>query len=145
MSIEKLYEEWSKDGEIDQMNVSKAATDVPKLHNKYFRWYVEEGLKLKKLKAEYKILYKLKGEWYRGELDEEELKQHGWKPQPLKILRADVPQHLEADVDVVKLSLKIGLQEEIVAYLESIVKQINNRNFLLKTIVDWERFRTGSS
>jgi len=145
MSIEKLYEEWSKDGEIDQMNVSKAATDVPKLHNKYFRWYVEEGLKLKKLKAEYKILYKLKGEWYRGELDEEELKQHGWKPQPLKILRADVPQHLEADVDIVKLSLKIGLQEEIVAYLESIVKQINNRNFLLKTIVDWERFRTGSS
>lgn len=144
MSIEKLYEEWGKDGEIDQMNVSKAATDVPKLHNKYFRWYVEEGLKLKKLKAEYKILYKLKGEWYRGELDEEELKQHGWKPQPLKILRADVPQHLEADVEVVKLSLKIGLQEEIVAYLESIVKQINNRNFLLKTIVDWERFRTGS-
>jgi hypothetical protein len=145
MSIEKLYEEWGKDGEIDQMNVSKAATDVPKLHNKYFRWYVEEGLKLKKLKAEYKILYKLKGEWYRGELDEEELKQHGWKPQPLKILRADVPQHLEADVEVVKLSLKIGLQEEIVAYLESIVKQINNRNFLLKTIVDFERFRSGSS
>ena len=144
MSIEKLYEEWGKDGEIDQMNVSKAATDVPKLHNKYFRWYVEEGLKLKKLKAEYKILYKLKGEWYRGELDEEELKQHGWKPQPLKILRADVPQHLEADVEVVKLSLKIGLQEEIVAYLESIVKQINNRNFLLKTIVDFERFKTGS-
>lgn len=144
MSIEKLYEEWAKDGEIDQMNVSKAATDVPKLHNKYFRWYVEEGLKLKKLRAEYKILYKLKGEWYRGELDEEELKQHGWKPQPLKILRADVPQHLEADVEVVKLSLKIGLQEEIVAYLESIVKQINNRNFLLKTIVDFERFKTGS-
>jgi hypothetical protein len=145
MSIEKLYEEWGKDGEIDQMNVSKAATDVPKLHNKYFRWYVEEGLKLKKLRAEYKILYKLKGEWSRGELDEEELKQHGWKPQSLKILRADVPQHLEADVEVVKLSLKIGLQEEIVAYLESIVKQINNRNFLLKTIVDFERFRTGSS
>jgi hypothetical protein len=144
MDIEFLYNEWAKDGEIDQVNISKSTTDIPKLHNKYFRWYVEEGLKLKKLKAEYKILYKLKNEWYRGELDDEELKQHGWKPQPLKILRADIPQYLEADPDVVKLSLKIGLQEEIVAYLESIIKHISNRNFLLKTIVDWERFRTGA-
>lgn len=144
MDIETLYKEWAKDGEIDQVNISKSTADIPKLHNKYFRWYVEEGLKLKKLKAEYKILYKLKGEWYRGELDDEELKQHGWKPQPLKILRADVPQYLEADPEIIKLSLKIGLQEEIVAYLESIIKHISNRNFLLKTIVDWERFRTGA-
>lgn len=144
MDIETLYNEWAKDGEIDQVNISKTTADIPKLHNKYFRWYVEEGLKLKKLKAEYKILYKLKGEYYRGELDDEELKQHGWKPQSLKILRADVPTYLEADVDVVKLSLKIGLQEEIVAYLESIIKQISNRNFLMKTIVDWEKFRTGA-
>lgn len=144
MDIEFLYNEWAKDGEIDQVNISKSTADIPKLHNKYFRWYVEEGLKLKKLKAEYKILYKLKNEWYRGELDDEELKQHGWKPQPLKILRTDIPQYLEADPDVVKLSLKIGLQEEIVAYLESIIKHISNRNFLLKTIVDWERFRTGA-
>lgn len=144
MDIETLYNEWAKDGEIDQVNISKSTTDIPKLHNKYFRWYVEEGLKLKKLKAEYKILYKLKNEYYRGELDDEELKQHGWKPQPLKILRTDVQQYLEADPDVVKLSLKIGFQEEIVAYLESIIKHISNRNFLLKTIVDWEKFRTGA-
>ena len=144
MDIETLYKEWAKDGEIDQSNISKSTTDIPKLHNKYFRWYVEEGLKLKKLKAEYKVLYKLKGEWYRGELDDEELREHGWKPQPLKILRADVPSYLEADADIIKLSLKIGLQEEIVAYLESIIKHISNRNFLLKTIVDWEKFRTGA-
>lgn len=144
MDIETLYTEWAKDGEIDQANISKSTADIPKLHNKYFRWYVEEGLKLKKLKAEYKILYKLKGEWYRGELDDSELKQHGWKPQPLKILRADVPSYLEADPEIVKLSLKIGLQEEIVAYLESIIKHISNRNFLLKTIVDFERFRAGA-
>ena len=32
----------------------------------------------------------------------------------------------------------------IVDYLESIIKQITNRGFQLKTIVDWERFRTGA-
>ncbi len=144
MDIETIYNEWAKDGEIDQTNVSRAVTDIPRLHNKYFKIYVDEGLRLKKLKAEYKILWKIKGEYYRGELDIEELKQHGWKPQALRILKADVPTYLEADPEVVKKSLLIGLQEEKVSYLESIVKHISNRNFLLKTIVDWERFRTGA-
>ena len=143
MDIAKIFEEWDKDGAIDQGNISRTATDIPKLHNKYFRFYVEEGLKLKKLRAEYKILVRLKTEWYKGDLDEEEMKIHGWKPQPLKILRADIPQYIESDPDIIKKTLIVGLQEEVVGYLESIVKQINNRNFILKTIVDFEKFRTG--
>lgn len=143
MDIAKIFEEWDKDGAIDQGNISRTATDIPKIHNKYFRFYVEEGLKLKKLRAEYKILVRLKTEWYKGDLDEEEMKIHGWKPQPLKILRADIPQYIESDPDIIKKTLIVGLQEEVVGYLESIVKQINNRNFILKTIVDFEKFRTG--
>jgi hypothetical protein len=105
---------------------------------------VQEGLRLKKLKADYKQLYKLKTEYYKGELDIEELKEYGWSPQPLKILRQDIPTYLEADKDIVNHSLKVGLQEAVVEYLESIIRQINNRNFYLKNIIDWERFRTGA-
>lgn len=144
MNLEDIYAEWAKDGEIDQTNVSSESANIPKLHNKYYQMYVKEGLKLKKLRADYKQLYKLKGEYYRGELDIEELKEYGWTPQPLKILKGDVPAYVEADDDIIKHSLKIGLQEAIVDYLESIIRQINNRGFQLKTIVDWERFRTGA-
>jgi hypothetical protein len=52
--------------------------------------------------------------------------------------------YLESDKDIINLSLKIGLQEAVVEYLESIIKQINNRNFILKNILDWEKFRTGA-
>ena len=144
MKIEELYNEWAKDGEINIDNISRNSADIPKLHNKYFRWYVEEGLYLKKLKSDYKVLIKLKGDYYQGNLDSSELKQYGWVPQPLKILRADIPTHIEADADVIKSSLKIGLQEAVVEYLESIIKQINNRNFILKNIIDYEKFRTGA-
>jgi hypothetical protein len=105
---------------------------------------MDEGMKLKKYRTDYKKLKLLKEQYYRGELDSSELKELGWKPQPLKILRQDIPTHIEADDDVIQLSLKIGMQEEKVGYLESIIKMINNRGFQLKTIVDWERFRTGS-
>ena len=144
MTIEELYEMWANDSEIDQTNVSGESANIPKLHNKYFKIYVDEGLRLKKQKADYKMLVKLKGEYYRGELDIAELQQYGWEPQALKILRADIPTYIEADKDVINSSLKIGLQEEKVKYLESIIKMISNRGFQLKTIVDWERFRTGA-
>ena len=144
MKLEDLYNEWAKDGAIDIVDISRNSADIPKLHNKYFRWYSEEGLRLKKLKSDYKVLTKLKTDYYNGTLDSTELKEHGWPPQPLKILRADIPIYLESDKDIINASLKIGLQEAIVEYLESIIKQINHRNFILKNIIDWEKFRTGA-
>ena len=144
MKIEQVYDEWAKDGKIDVVNVSQQSADIPKLHNKYYRYYVEEGLKLKKLKSDYKLLLKLKTEYYKGDLDIEELKEYGWEPQPLRILRQDIPTYLDADPDIVNKSLRISMQEAIVDYLESIIRQINSRTYHLKTIVDWERFRTGA-
>ena len=144
MKIEEIYEMWAKDCEIDTTNVSSESANIPKLHNAYFRIYMEEGMRLKKMKGEFKKLRLLKEQYYRGELDVEELKEYGWTPQPLKILRQDIPTHVEADEDIIDMTLKIGMQEEKVSYLEAIIKMINNRGFQLKTIVDWERFRTGA-
>lgn len=144
MNIEDLYNEWAKDGHIDVADISRNSADIPKLHNKYFRLYTEEGLKLKKLRADYKVLVKRKNEYYNGSMDSEELKEYGWTPQPLKILKSDIPTYVESDKDVINLSLRIGLQESIVEYLESIIRQINNRNFILKNIIDYEKFRTGA-
>ena len=144
MKIEEIYEMWAKDSEIDQTNVSSESANIPKLHNKYFRVYMEEGMKLRQFRAKYKQLKLLKEQYYKGELDIEELKEHGWTPQPLKILRQDIPAYIDADQDIIDLSLKIGMQEEKVNYLEAIIKMISNRGFQLKTIVDWERFRTGA-
>jgi len=103
-----------------------------------------EGYLLRKMKTEYKKFFKLKTEYYRGELDVSELKQFGWAPQPLKILRQDIPSYMDADDDLIEQSLKVGAQEQKVEYLEAIIKMIGNRGFQLKTIVDWERFRTGA-
>lgn len=144
MKIEEIYEMWAKDGEIDQTNVSGESANIPKLHNKYFRVYMEEGMKLRQFRAKYKQLKLLKEQYYKGELDTEELDEYGWRPQPLKILRQDIPTHIDADQDIIDLSLKIGMQEEKVNYLEAIIKMITNRGFQLKTICDWERFRTGA-
>ena len=144
MTFEELSASWEVDGRINQADVSDTARKLPNLHNKYYMMYVPAVLKLKKYKAELRVLHKLKGQWYRGELAEDELKHLEWAPQPLKILRQDIPDFIEGDADVIKLGLKIDHQEVFVNYLESIIRQIQNLNFTLKTIVDFERFKAGS-
>jgi hypothetical protein len=144
MKLEDIIDLWEKDGPVDTINISREASETPKLHNKYFKIYMGEGYLHRKMKAEYKKLFKLKTEYYRGELDDTELKQFGWKPQPLKILRQDIPSYLEADDDMISASLKMGEQAQKVEYLEAIIKQINNRGFAIRAIIDWEKFRVGT-
>lgn len=143
MTIEEIHEQWGRDGTIDMTNISRESANIPFLHNRYFTKYTNEYLKLKKFRADYKKLNRLKEEYYRGMLDPEELKSLGWKPCALKVRPAEVPKYVETDDDIINLSLKIGYQESIVEFLESIIKQINNRGFQLKTIVDYEKFKNG--
>lgn len=144
MRIEEIVQEWSKDCEIDVTNVSVESAEIAKMHNKYYQMYMQESMRLRKLKTDYKQLLKLKTEYYRGELTMEELRERDWEPQPLKILKQDIPLYIDSDQQMIDTSLKIGMQEEKVNYLENIIKMISNRGFQIKSIIDWERFRTGA-
>jgi hypothetical protein len=45
---------------------------------------------------------------------------------------------------MISASLKMGEQAQKVEYLEAIIKQINNRGFAIRAIIDWEKFRVGT-
>ena len=143
LTIEQINKEWAEDCKISETDLIRESSKIPQLHHKYYQYYVNEGLRLKKLKAEMSELEKLKTEYYNGSMDEEELKQHGWKPNPLKILRADIPKYIESDKDIINLSLKIAYQESLTKYLEDIIRQINQRNFIIKNMIEWARFTSG--
>jgi hypothetical protein len=45
---------------------------------------------------------------------------------------------------MIKLSAKITLQEEVVSYLESVVKMISNRQWNIRAALDWIKFTQGA-
>jgi len=67
----------------------------------------------------------------------------GWDPNPLKILRADVPSYVDSSKDVIDLTLKIAYQQEKVDFVENCVRSINARGYNLKAAIDWEKFKVG--
>jgi|TARA_B110000503_G_scaffold135462_1_gene216139 hypothetical protein len=143
MSVEDISDIWAKDATIDDTNLAQAAKRIPELHNKYYTMYYKEALKVKKLRYDYKELELAKREWLDGSMAEEDLKDHGWKPNPKKIIRQDLDKWIQADKDIIRLSLRIDYHSANADYLEDIIKTIHSRNFIIKSMIDVLKFQHG--
>jgi hypothetical protein len=143
MKLEEIHAEWSKDSKINPTDLANESLNTPKLHGKYLQILSGERLKLKKLREEKKSLSLTKTEYFLGRLSKDELNQLGWEPFYFKLLKQDVPTYLEADTEIVKLNLTIGMQEEKVDVLQDIIKTIGNRGFQIKNYIDWKKFENG--
>lgn len=143
MNIEQIVNEWNKDCKIDETELGSESAKIPQVHNKYLKIYMGERIALFKLKSETKKIKRTLLEYYLGELDQEELDQLGRQQFYKKLLKNEVDVYIESDDVMIEANLRLGMQDEKVAYLDSIIKNINNRGFQLKTAVDWAKFTTG--
>ena len=134
---------WAKDSVIDETNLVGESKKIPQLHSKYYNLFYNEVLRVKKLKADYKELERLKREYYDGSMAEEDLKEQGWKPFRLKVLRNDVDKYIQSDKDIIKLSLTIDFHTANSNYLEDIIRTLHSRNFIIKNMIDMLKFQAG--
>ncbi len=134
---------WAADSPIDETNLLGESRRIPSLHSKYYNLYYREVLRVKKLKAEYKELEMDKRNWYDGSMAEEDLREKGWKPFRLKVIRNDLDKYIQADKEVIKLSLTIDFHTANANYLEDIIKTIHSRNFIVKNMIDILKFQSG--
>ena len=143
MSLDKYQDEWSADADLDNSALDEAARNVPLLHAKWWKYYSAERLRFKMVDLQYKTLYRQKWEWLLGKMDDTERLQLGWPPQNLKILTTNVDVYLDGDAHIQELLKKRIVQEETLKFLEDVIKQINNRNFLIKSMIDFLKFKHG--
>lgn len=143
MSTDDISEMWAVDCRIDETNLMGESKKIPELHNKYYTLYYKEALRVKKLRYDYKELEHAKREWFEGSMAEEDLRERGWKPYQKKILRNDVDKYIQADKDIIALSLKMDYHSTRANYLEDIVKTIHSRNFVIKNMIDILKFQHG--
>ena len=144
MNLSDLYEMVQSDLNIDKTELDTESLKTPQLHNKYLIMHSQEKLKLEQLFSERKIKRRDKWLYYTGKMSEEQLRFHGWEPFDLSILKTDVDRFIDADEDIIRLSAKIVLQEEVVTYLESVVKVISNRQWNIRAALDWIKFTQGA-
>ena len=143
MKFEEIQYQWTLDCVMDETELSQESIKIPQLHNKYLIFYSNEKLKFKEIKYLFAGLIKRKRDYYSGRMTAKELEMADWEPFQLKLLKADVQEYIDADENVIESKKLLALQEEKVNYLESIVKGLSTRGYLIKNAIDWKRFTEG--
>ena len=144
MKIEDILDQWKNDSYIDRTELGDAALVIPKLHHKYYQIYINEKLTLRSQEADMKKLKLEKYEFF-SQGHTEQTRNLGWElPARGLILKADIPMYMDADTELIKLSLKIGIQQEKIELLESIIKSLTNRGYQIKSAIDWVKFTMGT-
>ena len=141
-NLEQILKYWESDTNIDQTEPGKEMLKIPKLHNKYLSILTKHKIASKKAHFDYQRLRKVKIDYYSGRMDQEELDARGWTPFQF-VLKSDINAYLEGDDDMIKMLEKKVYHEETVSVLESIMGELKNRHWELKSFIDWEKFIGG--
>lgn len=143
MTLDQMMEEWRLDATVDSTELGIASLKIPELHSKYLKIYFDERRKLKALEFQSKDLSLKKYEYYNGKLSQEELDELNWEPFVKRLMKNEVDMYLDSDKDIIQNNIRIINQKEKLAFLEEVLKNVNQRNFQIKNAIEWKKFTQG--
>lgn len=140
MKLNEIEAMWEQDCEIDPDNLHLESLKIPTLHSKYYQIYNNIVILKKEKEIKYDQLYKEKWLYYSGKASPETYKE---KPFGDRILKQDLDKYLYSDIDLIKIKAKIDYYQIISKFLESIIKNIENRSFTIKNSIEFMKFTAG--
>jgi hypothetical protein len=143
MNLTELQEMWKSDCMISD-DLGYESVRGPILHSRYIDELITAKLKHTKLTHEVAELKATKAKYFRGELSKEELDARGWKQWQYRSLKSDIPDMIDADPDYQKLMARESYMRTMIYFLESVMGEIKNRNWAIRTSMDWIKFRAGA-
>ena len=141
MTLEELQEQVDKDLKINDTELDLESLKTPQLHNKYLKHYNNFKLLLTRAESDYKILKRVKWEYYTGKASPQVYQQ---KPFNLKIMKSDIDKYLESDEDLIKAKQQIDYLETVVNYLDRTLKTISSRDWQIRNSIEWRKFTYGA-
>ena len=137
---------WSSDSVIGQSSLDESSRQTPILHAKYLELLSLAKLRLKKAEQDQKILLKDKWLYYNGKMDQEQIGDKGWKPDPfdgLKILKGEMDYYYDADPEIQQSVEKIEYLKTIIDTLNEIMNNVNWRHQTISNMIKWRIFESG--
>lgn len=148
--FEKIKEEWATDSHVDfefknknyTADLGKISMEIPFQHNKYLNHYTDLSQIKTSLEFQVRKLVREKREYYGGEA---EAKVYAEKPFGSSIKTADkMKVYLESDEDIINQEAKIKYIDQMLYFLDHVLKMVSQRNFHVKNAIEWEKFINGN-
>ena len=137
MKIKEIELLWETDSKIDSVDLKGESLKIPQLHQKYFKILNEEILTFKYLESQQNIIRKKLWAYYTGiSIDENKNQVFPVK----KVTKDDINAFIDGDQEYQETKLKIEYHEQIIKFLESIIKEISQRTWNIKNAIEWHKF-----
>ncbi len=146
MDLKMILDMWSSDSVIGQSSLDESSRQTPILHAKYLELLSLAKLKVKKAEQDQKILLKDKWLYYNGKMDQDQIVDKGWKPDPfdgLKILKGEMDYYYDSDPEIQQSVEKIEYLKTIIDTLNEIMNNINWRHQTISNMIKWRIFESG--
>jgi len=141
-----IHNMWKEDCIIGR-KLDEASHQTPMLHAKYLQMLSEAKMIMKNLEMQQKNLLKDKWLYYNGKMDQEQLKQKGWQPDPfngLRIMKGDMDYYYDSDPEIQSFIEKIAAWKNIIDTLSEIMENIKWRHQTIGNIIKWKVFESGN-
>ena len=148
--FETIKQEWAEDSYVEfefknknySADLGKISMEIPFQHNKYLNHYTDLSQIKTSLEFEVRKLVREKREYYSGEA---EAKVYAEKPFGSSIKTADkMKVYLESDDDIINQEAKIKYIDQMLHFLDNVLKMISQRNYHVKNAIEWEKFINGN-
>ena len=141
MNLETLQDMWKSDSKLDEDLHDNDSLAIPQLHMKYMEFYNQYSLMKKERDIEMKRLIKEKWLYYKGKAPSSVYKE---MPFDLKLTtKEEISMFIEADEDIGKLKYKIEYIDQVIFFLDGVLRMINNRTYHIKNAIEWKKFQSG--
>ena len=141
MNLENLQDMWRSDSKLDEDQHDNDSLAIPQLHMKYMEFHNQYSLMKKEREIEMKRLIKEKWLYYKGKAPSSIYKEI---PFDLKLTtKEEISMFIEADEDIGKLKFKIEYIDQVLFFLDGVLRMINNRTYHIKNAIEWKKFQSG--
>ena len=147
IDLKSIHNMWKEDCVIDEMKLDETSRQTPILHAKYLELLSTVKLQLKRAEFSQKTLLKEKWLYYNGKMDEDQIVEMGWDPDPfngLKILKGEMDYYYDADPEIQKSEEKIQYYKTVSESLTEIISNITWRHQMIKNMIEWKKFQSGN-
>tara|TARA_B100002052_G_C15700456_1_gene514812 strand:- start:281 stop:685 length:405 start_codon:yes stop_codon:yes gene_type:complete len=132
---------WKTDSRLDDDLHDNDSIAIPQLHMKYMEFHNAYSLMKRERELEMKRLVRDKWLYYKGKAPASVYKE---MPFDYKLTAKDeISMFIEADEEIQKIQYKIDYIEQVLFFLDGVLRMINNRTYHIKNAIEWKRFQSG--
>ena len=138
MKFEDIKTKAAQDAKVNQHDLDDEALESSKMHQKWLDILTDEIIVLRRCEDELKKTYRARWIYYSGKADRDVYDKEG--NFNLNLAKGDLTMFIESDDIYIEVKSKVDLQREKVAYIESFMKNINNRHWHIRNAIEWRKF-----